>query len=182
LIHLKAVPGGAPNLNNSFSGRAAIMYRHILLPTDGSALSRKAVASGVLFAKNIGASVIGLHAIPIPHDDHLEAWVHHDPQYAERRQALFEKMADEYLSFIANSALAEDVPCICKTVRADEPYKAIVKTAEQSRCELIYMASHGWKGDNAKLLGSETLKVLIHSKVLVLVHRPESLEDSHANQ
>jgi len=148
------------------------MYKHILLPTDGSALSRQAVISGILFAKNIGATVVGLHVIPVPHEDQLEAWMHHDPHYAERRQALFDKFADEYLSFVANSALAEEVLCTCKKVSSHEPYRAIVKTAEQAHCDLIYMASHGWKGGEAQLLGSETLKVLYHSKVPVLVHMP----------
>lgn len=148
------------------------MYKHILLPTDGSELSRNAVTSGILFAKNSGATVVGIHVIPVPHEDRLEAWMHHDPHYAERRQALFDKFADEYLSFVANSALAEEVPCACKKVMANEPYLAIVKMAEQARCDLIYMASHGWKGGEAQLLGSETLKVLHHSKVPVLVHKP----------
>lgn len=148
------------------------MYKHILLPTDGSALSRQAVTSGILFAKNSGATVVGLHVIPVLHEDQLEAWAHHNPHYEEQRQALFEKFADEYLSFVANSALAEEVPCICKKISAHEPYIAIVKTAEQTHCDLIYMASHGWKGDEGQLLGSETLKVLHHSKVPVLVHKP----------
>lgn len=148
------------------------MYKHILLPTDGSALSRQAVTSGILFAKNIGATVVGLHVIPVPHEDRLEAWMHHDPHYAERRQALFDKFADEYLSFIANSALAEEVLCTCKKVHAHEPYLAIVEAAGRTHCDLIYMASHGWKGDDAQLLGSVTLKVLHHCKVPVLVHKP----------
>lgn len=148
------------------------MYKHILLPTDGSALSRQAVTSGILFAKNCGATVIGLHVIPVPHEDRLEAWMHHDPHHAERQQALFDKFADEYLSFVANSALVEDVPCTCKKVQAIDPCLAIVKTADQAHCDLIYMASHGWKGGEEQLLGSETLKVLHYSKVPVLVHKP----------
>lgn len=148
------------------------MYKRILLPTDGSALSRQAVTSGVLFAKNTGATVIGVHVIPMPHADQLEAWMHHDPHYAAHRQALFDKFADECLSFVANSALAEEVPCICKKITANEPCLAIVKMAEQMDCDLICMASHGWKGGEAQLPGSETLKVLHYSKVPVLVHKP----------
>lgn len=148
------------------------MYKHILLPTDGSALSKKAVTSGIIFARNTGATVVGIHVLPVPHADQLEAWMHHDPHYEQQRQALFDKFADEYLAFIANSALAEGVPCICKKVRANEAFLAIVKMAEQSRCDLIYMASHGWKGGEAQLLGSQTVKVLHHSKVPVLVHKP----------
>ncbi len=148
------------------------MYKHILLPTDGSELSEKAIASGVLLAKNIGATVVGVYVVTEPRQDQLEAWLHHDPHYAERRAALFEKFADEYLSFVSNSALAEEVPCTCKLVRAPEPYQGIVDTAERSGCDLIIMASHGWKGDASQLLGSETIRVLVHSKVPVLVHKP----------
>lgn len=149
------------------------MYKHILLPTDGSELSRQAVASGILFAKNTGATVVGIHVIPLLREDQLEAWAHHDPHYLQRRQQLFEKFADDYLSFVANSALAEEVPCKCIKASGEEPYIAILKAAFQSGCDLIYMASHGWKGDQAKMLGSETLKVLLHSKVPVLIHKPE---------
>lgn len=148
------------------------MYKHILLPTDGSELSRQAVASAILFAKNIGATVVGLHVIPPPREDRLEAWAHHNPHYAEQRQALFDKFADECLAFIANSALAEGVPCTCKKVEADQASLAIVKTAQQMHCDLIFMASHGWKGDQGQVLGSETMKVLLHGKVPVLIHKP----------
>lgn len=148
------------------------MYKHILLPTDGSELSRQAVTSAILFAKNTGATVVGIHVVPVPHEDKLEAWVHHDAHHAKKRQALFDKFADECLTFVSNMALAEEVPCSCKKVAANEPYRAIVDTAEQVRCDLIYMASHGWKGADAQLLGSETVKVLHHSKVPVLVHKP----------
>lgn len=148
------------------------MYKHILLPTDGSMLSQQAIRSGVLFARNTGATVTGIHVIPRQRQDRLEAWMHHDAHYAEKRQELFEKTADKYLAYIANSALAEGISCTCKLVKSDEPYRAIVKTAEKERCDLIFMASHGWKGDSALILGSETLKVLLHSKVPVLVHKP----------
>jgi nucleotide-binding universal stress UspA family protein len=149
------------------------MYKHILLPTDGSELSRQAAISGIRFAKDIGASVIAIHAIPVPHIDRLEAWMHHDdPKYAERIKALFDKFADEYLSFIADHAHSENVRCECRKMSQSEPYLAILNTVEQAHCDLIYMASHGWKGDQAQLLGSETLKVLRQSKVPVLVFKP----------
>jgi nucleotide-binding universal stress UspA family protein len=147
------------------------MFKHILLPTDGSELSRQAIADAVLFARNTGATLVGIHIIPPARTDRLEAWMHADPDYPKRRQALFEKFADEYLSYIANSAQAESVPCVCETVHHTEPYRAILETAGKRHCDLIYMASHGWGGDEATLLGSETLKVLHHSPVPVLVHK-----------
>ncbi len=147
------------------------MYKHILLPTDGSALSKNAIRSCILYAKNVSATVTGVHVVSVPHEDRLEAWAHHDVSYAVRRQALFEKFANEYLAYIANSALAEDVPCTCRLVYGNAPHMAIIKTAAQDRCDLIFMASHGWKGETPQLLGSETLKVLIHSRLPVLVHK-----------
>jgi len=148
------------------------MFKHILLPTDGSESSRQAVAGGILLAKECGASVVALHVIPVPHDDLLEAWMHHDPQFAQHRQALFDKFADIYLAFVASSALAHQVPCVCRKAAANEPYQAILETAEQANCDLIYMASHGWKGGAAQLLGSQTVKVLHYSHIPVLVHKP----------
>lgn len=155
------------------------MYKRILLPTDGSELSENAVTSGVLFAKNIGATLVGVYVVSQPGQAQLEAWLHHDAHYAERRQALFEKFADEYLSFVSNSALAEEVPCACELVRAQEPYQGIVDTAERTGCDLIFMASHGWQGDASQLLGSETIRVLVHSRIPVLVHRPGDAGGAH---
>ena len=146
------------------------MFKHILLPTDGSVLSRRAVAGGLALAKECGASVVAVHVVPVPHVDQLEAWLHHDPQFAAHRQALFDKFADMYLSVVASSAQALQVPCECRKLAANEPYQAILEAAEQAGCDLIYMASHGWKGA-AHLLGSQTVKVLHYSQIPVLVHK-----------
>lgn len=147
------------------------MYKRILLPTDGSALSRQAVQSAVRFAKESGAQVVGLHVLAQPHADQLDAWVHHEPHLVERRQALFDKFADEYLGYVTETAHAQQVPCTVHKVNETEPSKAIVRTAHELNCDLIFMASHGWKGDMARLPGSETLKVLQDSRVPVMVHK-----------
>ncbi|RJG01041.1 universal stress protein [Noviherbaspirillum sedimenti] len=150
------------------------MYQRILLPSDGSAISRQAVASGIRFARDTGASVVGIHVLPQPHPDQLQAWMHHDPHYEEKRRALFDKFADESLAFIANSALAEGVPCSYHKLESSQPWQAIVKAAQQERCDLIFMASHGWHGGEGELPGSETRKVLHHSAVPVLVFKASS--------
>ncbi len=147
------------------------MYRHILLPTDGSALSRKAVQSAVHFARHIGARLTGIHIMPVLHQVRLEAWLHHDPQYARRKKEFFEKRANDYLAFIANSALADEVPCVCKTVVAEEAHLGILSEVWQGHCDLIFMASHGWSEIAKEVLGSETQKVLRQSPVPVLVFR-----------
>lgn len=148
------------------------MYKCILLPTDGSAVSREAVAAGIRLAQAAGAQVVGLHVVPILHDDQLEAWMHHDPQLAERRQALFDKFGDDYLAALAQQAQAANVPCSVRKARGAEASFAILRAAQEAGCDLIYMASHGWRHDQSQMLGSETLKVLNFSRVPVLVHKP----------
>lgn len=148
------------------------MYQRILLPTDGSALSKQAVAGGIRLARETGARVLGVHVIPVLHDDQLEAWMHHDPHLVERRQALFDKFADDYLAVVSQAAQAAGVACEVRAVRSAEAASAILKTADEEHCDLIYMGSHGWRNDQSQMLGSETLKVLHCSRVPVLVHKP----------
>lgn len=148
------------------------MYKRILLPTDGSALSREAVRGGVQFAKDCGAEVVGIHVVSLAAGAQLDTWVAHAPHLAQRRQALFDKLADEYLADITTTATGGHVASTVIKVHAPEPWQAIVHAADDLDCDLIYLASHGWKGDRARMLGSETLKVLQESKVAVLVHKP----------
>lgn len=148
------------------------MYKHILLPTDGSILSELAVREAIAFAKDAGAAITGIHVIPQLKPEQLQVWLHHDAGYAERQRMLFRKIAEEYLAFIISHAQESAVPCFCKVVVADEPYQAIIETARNEKCDLIMMASHGKKGIAALLLGSETLKVLLHSHLPVLVCKP----------
>jgi nucleotide-binding universal stress UspA family protein len=148
------------------------MYKRILVPTDGSALSRKAARAAILFAKETGASIVALHVMPAPAPDELEAWAHHDPNYADHRARLFQKFADLYLQFVSAIAASAGVACDTRLVAGSEPYRAIVDTAQSEHCDLVFMAAHGVKGDSAQVPGGETLKVLIHSKVPVLVHKP----------
>lgn len=147
------------------------MVQPMLLPTDGSALSREAVAAGISLARDAGAAVLGCHVIALPRADQLDAWLDHDPDYAQRRQALFEKIADEYLAFVADCAAAQSVSCTCVKSRGHEPALDIVAMAARQACDLIDVASHGWKNDGEQWPGSVTLEVLRHSQVPVLVHK-----------
>lgn len=148
------------------------MYQRILLPTDGSRLSREAVAGGIAFAREIGAAVFGCHVIALPGEDQLEAWTHHDPQYAQRRQALFEKFADTYLEHIAGCAHAQGVPHTCTKMHGQQPHRELLALASSTECDLIYMAAHGWTGDESRWPGNVTLQMLEHSMVPVLIHKP----------
>ena len=145
------------------------MFKHILLPTDGSALSEVAVQSGIRFAKSINAHVTGLHVI-LPF--HLFA---RGAEMVSDTKAQFEKNsvahAQLYLAAISRAAKEAGVPCDCVTEKADHPYEAIIAAAEKRSCDLILMASHGRRGVKGLLIGSETHKVLTHTKIPVLVFR-----------
>ena len=145
------------------------MFKHILLPTDGSNLSQVAIQKGVQLAKSMKAKITGISVVPeqkyylyqtdINVQEKVEIAKHHKLQ-ANRNLAVLEKAAEE-----------AGVPCdtLCKI--SDHPYEAIIRVAEKRGCDLIMMASHGQRGVKGLLLGSETQKVLTHSKIPVLVHR-----------
>jgi len=145
------------------------MFRRILLPTDGSSLSEAAVQQGVRFAKATGARIVGLCVIPEKKFYLYQTGV----IVRSREQALNEhrEEAGRNLQCIKTAAQAAGVPCeVCCEVN-DHPFEAIIQTAERKDCDLIMMASHGRRGAQALLLGSETQKVLTHSKIPVLVFR-----------
>ena len=143
------------------------MFKHLLIPTDGSELSEAAIQAGVQFAKSINAKVTGLHAMP---KFHVLAY---GPEMVTDTRAEFAKAckahADQFLAVIMRAAKAADVPCETVLQTTDYPYEAIIATAKEKGCDLIMMASHGRRGVEAFLLGSETQKVLTHSKIPVLV-------------
>lgn len=144
------------------------MYTHILLPTDGSDLSRAAMTHGIELAKVIGAKVTAL-VVSTP----LHSLVV-DPNAATKALAQYKALvADQtakYLSHVSADAEALGVPCTTMCVEHDKPYEAIVDTVTQQGCDLVVMASHGLRGVSA-ILGSETLKVLTHCSVPILVYR-----------
>jgi nucleotide-binding universal stress UspA family protein len=147
------------------------MYRNILIPTDGSALSRKAVAAGVRLASALGAEVTGLFAAPPPTPLVYENLLPVGYMSAEQHAKLIAKTASKYLGVVEKSARAAGVKARCLQVTSDFPADAILATARKHRCDLIFMASHGRRGLAAVLLGSETQKVITHAKIPVLVHR-----------
>lgn len=147
------------------------MFKHILIPTDGSRLSRKAIASGVKFARSIGAKVTGLFAAPPATPVVYEDFVPVGYMTPEAHARLIERTAAKYLGVIAETARRAGVRCKCLHVTNDFPADAILAVAKKNKCDLIFMASHGRRGLAGVLLGSETQKVLTHSKIPVLVCR-----------
>jgi nucleotide-binding universal stress UspA family protein len=145
------------------------MYKHILIPTDGSALSEMAIRQGIVFAKAIQAKVTTLTVTPPFHVFDVDpVRVSSTPaQYAMESQA----RAEKFLAVARVEAGIAGVPCETLHVTQDHVYDAIIDTANKKGCDLIFMASHGRKGMSALVLGSETHKVLTHSKIPLLVCR-----------
>jgi nucleotide-binding universal stress UspA family protein len=147
------------------------MYKNILLPTDGSALARGAIAAGVKLAKALGARVTGFYAAPpaTPLEyDGIFPIGYADP--AERARAI-EKTANQNLAVIEKAAKAAGVRCKVEHVTDDFPADAIVAAAMRNKCDVIFIASHGRHGFRDSMLGSQTQKVLAQSRIPVIVHR-----------
>lgn len=147
------------------------MYKHILIPTDGSALSRKTIVNGVKFAKSVGAKVTGLFAAPPATPVVYKDFVPVDYMTPQEHAEMIEKTVTKYLGVIEQAAKHAGVRCKCIHVTNDFPADAILAVAKQQKCDLIFMASHGRRGLAGVLLGSETQKVLTHSKIPVLIYR-----------
>jgi nucleotide-binding universal stress UspA family protein len=156
------------NDSNAQEGR---MFKHILVPTDGSALSADTVKKAVDFARETGAKITFFYAKP----DYPVAFYGEgaliDPTTPEKFAEMAEKQAREILDAAQKQAAAAGVPCATAAATSDVPYEAIIGAAAGNACDLIFMASHGRRGLSGLLLGSETQKVLTHSKVPVLVYR-----------
>jgi nucleotide-binding universal stress UspA family protein len=147
------------------------MFKRILLPTDGSALSRKAVKKGVSFAKSIKAGVVGFFS---PADYSVVLYSEYIPPNLMSRDEFLanaETAAKKHLAFVEKTAEASGVPYEGYFAASDAPWEAIIAAAKKKRCDLIFMASHGRTGLGALVLGSQTSKVLTHSKIPVLVYR-----------
>jgi nucleotide-binding universal stress UspA family protein len=147
------------------------MYSHILVPTDGSPLSRAAVADAVALARALGARVTGLFAAPAPTPIVFRNRLPAGYASPRENEKLIAKAAAAHLAVIQKAADAAGVPCTCVSVKSDFPAEAILAEAKRRKCDLIVMASHGRRGLKGLLLGSETQKVLSGARVPVLVHR-----------
>jgi nucleotide-binding universal stress UspA family protein len=145
------------------------MYRHLLIAVDGSLLSESAFKRALVFAKEMGATITLIRAIP---EDHLlvhqaemlgTTQTHHTDQTR--------KNAESYLNGLEMEARHALVPCNCVVLVNDHPHEAIVETAKGQGCDLIIMGSHGRHGMTGFLLGSGTQRVLAKTRLPVLVFR-----------
>jgi nucleotide-binding universal stress UspA family protein len=145
------------------------MYKHILTPTDGSELSKKALQHGAALAKALGADLTAL-TVSAPFETFtVEPSVIMDSldQYRE----IISSQLTKYLEAARQIAASEGVTCEVLSVEHEHPHEGIIDTAKKKECDLIVMASHGRHGVSAILLGSVTAKVLVHCTVPVLVYR-----------
>ena len=147
------------------------MYKHILVPTDGSDLSLRAITHAVALAQAIGARLTGLFVAPAPTPLVFEGLLPVDYLQPEEHAALSARAAARYLEAIDKRAAAAGVPYTGVTVTDEFAADAILQQAAKRKCDLIVMASHGRRGLRGLLLGSETQKVLAGAKVPVLVCR-----------
>ncbi|MCK0511285.1 universal stress protein [Aromatoleum buckelii] len=147
------------------------MFKHILVPTDGSPLSEGTVARAVSFAKDAGARITFFYAQPdFPMPIYGEGALI-DPTTPEQFAKSAEEEARKILGKAKAVADSEGVAADTDTLVNEVPYEAVIDAAKRHGCDLIFMASHGRRGIAGLLLGSETQKVLTHSNIPVLVYR-----------
>ena len=144
------------------------MYRRILVPTDGSDITGKAVATGIALAKSLGAQLLTISVKePFPYSAISEMQPTPPQEYYDAQ----ERIAVQRVAEVVAQCQAAGVACEAHTVEALHPWEAIIDHAAQTQCDLLVMASHGRRGVAALLLGSETQKVLTHTSLPVLVVR-----------
>ncbi len=145
------------------------MFKHILIPTDGSELSKMALQEGIALAKALDARVTVLTVTTPFHILTTDPTMVADTP--ERYKKQMAAVAGQYLDVAEHIAKASGVVCDLVHLEHEHPYQAIIDTAQERGCDAIEMASHGRRGVSSILLGSETLKVLTHSAIPVIVCR-----------
>ncbi|MFN0164198.1 MAG: universal stress protein [Burkholderiales bacterium] len=172
LIGVNGAPSRPHTLNTSPPAQETLVYKNILVATDGSKLSAKAVRTAIDMARDLGAKITGCYVMPefpsqvFTEGASLSNYVT-PKQYLDGEKA----RASEILQAVEREAGKAGVECTTTAAQDAHPFEAIIAAAHKRKCDLIVMASHGRRGLQALLLGSETQKVLTHSKVPVLVVR-----------
>jgi nucleotide-binding universal stress UspA family protein len=148
------------------------MYTHILIPTDGSNLSLKAAKAGAALAKALGARVSSLYVIEPYRAPYAGEGVFFNDSFSEKEYIkAMRKHADKLLARVDAIAAKSQVKVTPESIVFDSPWEGIIKAAGKLKCDLVVMASHGRSGLSGVVLGSQTNRVLTHSKIPVLVCR-----------
>jgi nucleotide-binding universal stress UspA family protein len=147
------------------------MYKKILVATDGSTLSKKAVANAIALAASLGAEMVAVKVVPRYPQSYFEGGLALQAAEVERVEAQWASEGQAIVDGVKKAAEANGVKTKAVTVKSDVVSDAIIAAAKKHKCDLVVMASHGRKGVKRLLLGSETQQVLTHSHVPVLVLR-----------
>jgi len=147
------------------------MYQRILVATDGSTLSKKAVSNAISLAQLTGAELVALKVIPRYPQSYFEGGVALAASEISRIEKQWAEHGQSIVDAVAKSAMSKGVKVKAITAKSDIVSDAIIGTAKKHKCDLIIMASHGRRGIKRLLLGSETQQVLTHTHVPVLVLR-----------
>lgn len=144
------------------------MYKRILVPTDGSDITQKAVETAIGLAKSLGAH---LYALSVKEPFPYSAISEMQPTPPQEFYDAQERIANGRVLAVQKASAEVGQACDGSTVEALHPWEAIIDHAKRQDCDLIVMASHGRRGVSALLLGSETQKVLTHTTIPVLIVR-----------
>ncbi|MGA8786020.1 MAG: universal stress protein [Polaromonas sp.] len=147
------------------------MYQRILVATDGSALSKKAVRNAIDLAAAVGADLVALYVVPRYPVSYFEGGITISVQDIARTEKQWSDKGQAVVDAVQQTAQAEGVNAKAVVTQSDLVAESIIAAAKKHKCDLIVMASHGRKGIKRVLLGSETQHVLTHSTVPVLVLR-----------
>jgi nucleotide-binding universal stress UspA family protein len=148
------------------------MFKHILVPTDGSKLAEKGIKVGVRLAKALGAKVTGVYVIlPYVPPVYADVGVVLPGTTLDEYRKISEKAASKALSAVEREARAARVGCVLQAVYDAPVWRGILETARKRKCDAIAMATHGQSGLGGLLLGSVANRVLAHSKIPVVVIR-----------
>lgn len=147
------------------------MYKRILVASDGSPLSTKAVSSAIDLAALAGAELVALKVVPCYPQSYFEGGLALQAAEVSRVEQQWEEEAQSIVNVIRDEALGKGIKTTAITVKSDIVSDAIISAAKKHDCDLIVMASHGRRGIKRMLLGSETQQVLTHSHTPVLVLR-----------
>jgi len=144
------------------------MFKHILVPTDGSELSKKAIAGAIDLARTVNARITAYACLPqYPASPFSELATEPPVDYLKR----MEREARVHLQEVEEAARSAGVACESRTSVQPAPYLGIIEAAEEGGCDVILMASHGRRGLGSLLIGSETQRVLTHTTIPVIVYR-----------
>jgi nucleotide-binding universal stress UspA family protein len=162
---------GRPPIAGATLKQGEHMYKNLLVPTDGSALSHRTIRDAAKLAAKLGAKITGFYVAPTYHIEVYTDFVPPDMMTPDQHKTAAKKTAQRHLEVVRKAAADNGVACDADYALNDNPAEAIIKAAHKHKCDLIYMGSHGRSGISKLLLGSQTSKVLAHSRLPVLVHR-----------